>query len=199
MLNNEKLKEVFESMTPDEIQVSRLKRNILTHEKSESHNKRSVRPRMVWIAAPAICLLLAIVLFFTLPYGAKPTVYAINVQINEDGTVLRLEDYSGSDSAAHFVSYVDARPGLTFHIDGEDIAKIEMTSENEYITATDWTKTQHEKYWNSEYYQPFSEEYQQYVMDRSLRYDQVLSMEFAEDFTDYNDIWYEWSPNRMYD
>ena len=57
-----------------------------------------------------------------------------------------------------------------------------MTSETEYLSAKDWTKTQHEKYWNIEYYQTFDEETQTSIMDPDKKYERSLTMTFDEDF-----------------
>ena len=42
------------------------------------------------------------------------------------------------------VSNVNSRPDLEFYIEGKDIAKIELSCENEYLYVVDWTKTQQE-------------------------------------------------------
>src|SRR5690606_19723110 len=96
------------------------------------------------------------------------------------------------------ISYVDARPGLEFYIDGEDIAQIEISTENEYIYAVDWTKTQERKFWDVEYYQTFDEEKQISTADFDLLYDKNITMNFDEGFTDFTEIWYRWKAWDMY-
>ena len=66
----------------------------------------------------------------------------LDVDIKIAGHNITRENYGTS------VSYVDARPQLEFFIEGEDIAQIEVSCQNEYLYAVDWTETQHEKNWD---------------------------------------------------
>jgi len=192
-MNRDDLKAYFEHTAPDEVQKSRMRRNILANKQSGMYVKKPSR-RRVWLALPATCLVLALLAFLMLPFGGKTTAYAINVRMDEEGAVFRLADMKGdSEDYGMSVSYVDARPGLEFYIDGKDIAKIEVTTENEYIYAVDWTETQHEKFWNIEYYQKFDEERKVSVADFSRLYDKTLTMTFDENFNSYDQIWYRWT------
>ncbi|AGC67232.1 peptidase M56 BlaR1 [Thermoclostridium stercorarium subsp. stercorarium DSM 8532] len=97
------------------------------------------------------------------------------------------------------VRYVDPRPSLEFYIEGENIAKIDISCENEYLAAIDWTKTQHRKYWDVNYYQTFDEETQASVFYPDKYFDKTISLSFNEDFTDYQNIWYRWHALNLYE
>lgn len=88
---------------------------------------------------------------------------------------------------------VESRPELEFYIEGEDIAKIEVTCETEYVYAVDWTETQHEKYWNTEYYQTYDAKTQTCTYYPERRYDKSMTLTFDEGFSDYGEIWYRWT------
>jgi len=113
--------------------------------------------------------------------------------------VIRLRDYNNSpENYCTSISYVDARPELEFYIEGEDIAQIEVTCENEYIYAYDCTKTQHEKYWNTEYFQTYDEKTQTCTFYPERLYDKSMKLTFDEGFSDYDDIWYRWIAWNLY-
>ena len=193
-MNKEHLKTAFERMTPNEEQKSRIKENILLHGQPDIRAKQSIRRRFAWLLIPAFSLALALIIIFNIPFGETTSVYAINLKVGEDGTVFKLADMKGHpDEYGTSVSYVDSRPGLEFYIEGDNIASIHITTKNEYIYAVDWTKTQHEKFWNVEYYQQFDEERQISIADFNLLYDKVLTMNFDDNFSDYDKIWYRWT------
>ncbi|MGG4033496.1 hypothetical protein ABEV74_07270 [Paenibacillus cisolokensis] len=197
-MNRDQLVDIFERMTPDAAQKSRMREKILSHMQTNAHVKRPPRRRRAWMAVPAVCLGLALLLLAVVPFGGETSAYAIHI-IEKDGAIFRLSDNRKSaDDYGTFVSNVDARPGLEFYIDGDNITKIEISTKNEYIYAVDWTKTQHEKYWNVEYYQHFDEERQISVADFSLLYDKNVTMTFDEGFSDYDKIWYRWTAWNMY-
>lgn len=197
-MSRDKLTELFESMTPDAAQKSRMRKHLSSRMQSEGIAKPPSRKRQAWWAVPAVCLVLALIFALVVPLGGQTSAYAIHV-IDKSGTVFKLADHrKRPDDFGTSVSNVDSRPGLEFYIDGKDIAKIEITTQNEYIYAVDWTKTQHEKYWNVEYYQRFDEERQMSIADFSLLYDRQLTMTFDENFSDYDQIWYRWTAWNLY-
>lgn len=198
-MDKEKLKDYFESTTPDHNQKSRMKQSILSH----NHMVNAV-PKRKWgwgmakVSAIAVSLTFVLLLLIYTPFGSKSVVYGINI-IDPNDSIITLEDYENvREELGTSVSMVNSRPDLDFYIDGEDIAKIEITTNTEYITAHDWTETQHEKYWNVEYSQYFDEEYQQLANDFDLIYDKKLTMTFDKDFTDYDDIWFNWNARDLY-
>lgn len=111
----------------------------------------------------------------------------LDVDIKIAGNNITPENYGTS------VCYVDARPQLEFFIEGEDIAQIEVSCQNEYVYAVDWTKTQHEKYWNVDYYQTYDKETQTCTFYPERLYDKTMKFQFNEGFKDYGDIWYRWT------
>ena len=113
--------------------------------------------------------------------------------------VVRLKDPNKApESYDTSACYVDARPELEFYIDGEDIAQIEVTCGNEYLYAIDWTRTQHEKYWNVEYYQTYDEETGICTFHPERLYDKTIKLSFDKKFNDYGEIWYEWTPYNLF-
>lgn len=198
-MNKDPLTTYFEDMAPNEAQKARMKSTILASGSPESPPARPSRRRRAWLAVPAACLVLALALFLAPTLGGDTSAYAISVKVGEDGAIFRLEEHErGSDGSSNSISKVDSRPGLEFYIDGDNIAKIEITSENEYLYAVDWTKTQHEKFWNVEYYQTFDEERQMSIADFSLLFDKKITMTFDDDFSEYDRIWYRWTAWKMH-
>ncbi|WP_214626094.1 hypothetical protein [Paenibacillus agaridevorans] len=198
-MNKNELHAHFENMTPNERQKARMRANILNSRQPVAHTKVWARLLSARWAIPAICLVLAIAVFLSVPFGEKTTAYAIDVRIGEDGPAFRLADNEKRPGEyGTIVSNVDSRPGLEFYIEGENIAKIEISTQNEYIYAVDWTKTQDEKFWNSELYQTFDEESQISKADFGLLYDKKITMNFDEDFNNHGDIWYRWTAWNMY-
>lgn len=200
-VNKEHLVEMFDRMTPDTKQRSRMRGQILYPEKSDTRTRSARHKKMVWRTVTAVCIMTGLLGFLLLPLaGRQAEVYAIHVLEKEkDGATFRLMDIQkSSENYGTSVSQVDSRPELEFYIHGRDIAKIEMKTENEYLYAEDWTKTQHEKYWNTEYYQRFDEEKQISIADFSKLYDKKLVMTFKEDFQDYDQIWFRWTAYNLY-
>ncbi|REK75042.1 hypothetical protein [Paenibacillus paeoniae] len=199
-MSKEELNSLFENMSPDEIQKKRMRSYLVNHKQSSVANEaRPVRRRYIWWAAPAACFVLALAVFLSGSFGGAAPAYAIYLKVGEEAHSFKLADRQNSrDQFSTTVSNVDSRPGLEFYIEGDNIAKIEISAENEYLYAADWTKTQHEKYWNDEYYQTFDEERQISIADFSLLYDKKMTMTFDEDFTDYGEIWYRWTAWNMH-
>lgn len=113
--------------------------------------------------------------------------------------IIRLRnDNSSPENYGTFVRNVDARPELEFYIDGEEIAQIEITCNNEYLYAVDWTETQHEKYWNTDYFQTYDEKTQTTIFNPERLYDKSIKLTFDEGFSDYDDIWYRWTAWNLY-
>lgn len=198
-MNKERLQALFEGMKPDVEQKSRMRNQILMHLNSSPTTKRSKSGRLRWLAIPAVGLIIGLMILFNMPFFATTPAYAISLRVGEDGEVVKLADREGKGGDyVTSVSYVDSRPGLEFYIESEDTASIHITTETEYIYATDWTKTQHEKFWNVEYYQDFDEERGVSIADYNLLYDKELTFEFDDQFRDYDQIWYRWTPWNMY-
>ncbi|MBS4208569.1 hypothetical protein [Bacillus sp. FJAT-50079] len=196
-MNKDELNQLFKSMTPNDIQKSKMLNNIL--HKTDNRLKSPANRKRTWLAIPATCLALIMVMLISNPFGSKTSAYTINLKLNKEGSLFTLVDIAkGSDDFGKSVSYVDARPELEFFIEGDNIAKIDMSTENEYIYAVDWTETQHEKFWNVEYYQHFDEERQVSIADFDLLYDKTLTMNFDNHFKDYDQIWYRWTAWNMY-
>lgn len=198
-MDKDKLKDYFEHTSPSDNQKSRMRQAILSQQHStNSVPKRKWRWGMAKVSAIAISLMFVLFLLIYTPFGGKSVVYGINI-IDPSDSIITLEDYENvREDLGTSVSMVNSRPDLDFYIDGEDIAQIEITTNNEYITAHDWTETQHEKYWNNEYSQYFDEEYQQLANDFDLIYDKKLTMTFDEDFTDYDEIWFNWGAQDLH-
>jgi len=111
----------------------------------------------------------------------------LDVDIKLTGCNIGGENYGTS------VCYLDARPELEFYIEGEDIAQIEVSCQNEYVYAVDWTKTQHEKHWNVDYFQTYDEETQSCTFHPERLFDKTIKFRFDEGFKDYRDVWYRWT------
>jgi len=193
-MNRNHMNELFDHLSPNEDQKTRMLHRIVHHKQSDRRFKAGGKRRYSWLVISAVCLVIGMLVLIDSPFNSKTSAYGIVVRAGEDGTIFKLADTKGnSDEYSTLVSYVDSRPTLEFYIEGENIAKIEMKTENEFIYAEDWTKTQHEKYWNTEYYQHFDEEKQIAIADFNLLYDKVITMNFDEKFDEYEKIWYRWT------
>ena len=98
--------------------------------------------RRAWISASAAtaCLALVLTLTLMLNLGGGTVAYALSITMPNGNSVLmedRKDKYKADDLATS-VSYVDSYPELRFFITGEDIAKIEITSVNEYVSVEDF-------------------------------------------------------------
>lgn len=195
-MNKDQFIEMLERMTPSDHQKSQMKARIFARHAETKRNHERTSRRRNWLAAPAACLVLAALMLLNIPFDPPQTAYAIHL-IEEDGATLRLSDRKNQQEGGS-VSFVDSRPSLRFFIDGENIARIEITSETEVLSAKDWTETQHEKYWNVEYYQSFDPERQQSVADFDRKYDKKITMMFDKEFHRYDEIWYNWEARNLY-
>lgn len=194
--NKERLTGMFDQMSPSDEQKVRMREVISDHERRLSSRSHSSQ-RKVWLSTALLSMALLLAVVYLAPIVSQKTVYAVYL-INSDLASFKLEDGKGSyEDYGTFASFIDSRPSLRFFIEGENIASIEMTSETEYLSAKDWTKTQHEKYWNIEYYQTFDEETQTSIMDPDKKYERSLTMTFDEDFDQYEKIWYEWRARNL--
>jgi len=136
-MSKDDLMKLYEKIAPNQEQRSRMRENILNHNDKKTSSIRLIRKRKVWSVVIAACIAAAMIFSITVPLGEEASVYAVNF-INKDGAVISFQDNeSGSGNNMKSISYVDSRPSLEFYIDGEDIAKIEITAQNEYIYAHD--------------------------------------------------------------
>lgn len=145
------------------------------------------------IGLAVICMVLVLTVGAGIVYAAKaPDNMGPDVMIR-----LRDDTYLPEDFGTT-ANFVDARPGLEFYIEGEDIAKIEVTCETEYVYAVDWTETQHEKYWNTEYFQTYDEETQTGTFYPARLYGKSMTLTMPDGFDDCGDIWYRWTAWNLY-
>lgn len=201
ILNKDKLIDYFDAMSPSENQKERMKLTITT-DRYGSGTVITKKRKWKWATASigAISFAFILLISFLNPFGGSEITYGVNF-IHSNGTSIKMADYRDPNENiySNYVRNVESRPTLEFYIEGEDIAKIEMESESEYLYAVDWTETQHEKYWNMEYFQDFDGENQISIFYPDKLYDKKLTMEFDEDFTDYDQIWYRWDAWNLYE
>lgn len=145
------------------------------------------------IGLAVICMILVLTLGAGIVYAARSSDdMGPDVMIRlRDDTYLP-EDYGTS------ANFADSRPELEFYIEGEDIAQIEVMCGTEYVYAVDWTETQHEKFWNVDYFQTYDEETQTSTFYPARLYDKTMTLTFDEGFGDYGEIWYYWTAWNMY-
>ncbi|WP_078551911.1 hypothetical protein [Bacillus alkalicellulosilyticus] len=158
------------------------------------------RMKMTWIkgVTVAACLVLAVLVVINIPNGGNTSAYGVTL-IDSDGTKITLDDIGLTrEELGTSVRQVNSRPDLQFFIEGENIAKIEISTEKEYLDAVDWTETQHEKYWDIEYTSYFDEEKQIRIHDWDSIYEKEITMTFSEDFNEYDKIWYRWDAWNLY-
>ena len=146
---------------------------------------------------------ICIVLLITAGVGVASATTGSNEKLPADSikpdVSIKLRDYVNTpENYGASVRNVVSRPELEFYIDGRDIAKIEIMCENEYLYAVDWTETQHEKYWNTDYFQTYDEETQTCTFYPERLYDKSMQLSFDKDFSRYEDIWYKWTAYNMY-
>jgi hypothetical protein len=197
LMTKGELNMAFDRMTPDDTQKERMLNTVLSsrHPAAQASKPKKAR-RKVWAGAAAACLALALTMIFVFQPGGGVAAFALSVTIPDGSTVL-LEDKAIDNrpsAPAASVSYVDSRPQLRFFITGENIAKIEISCENEYLKAHDFTEKLDEKYWNPELYyeeQQIDGTIYQYVPTRSLL-DKSHVLLFPKNFDEYDQIWYDW-------
>lgn len=198
MTKNE-LHTAFDSMTPDDTQKERMLNKVLSKKNVYVQALKPQRARRkVWFSASVAtaCLALVFAVTLMLNLGGGAVAYALSITMPDGNSVL-MEDRSVNNrptDLALTVSYVDSRPQLRFFITGENIAKIEISCENEYLKAHDFTEKLDEKYWNPELYYVEKEVdgvVQKYVPTKSfLNKSHVLL--FPENFDEYDRVWYDW-------
>lgn len=196
-MDKERLMLQFEKMGPDHEQKERMLKRILVKSHPSSRVAEWKRHRS-WITISAACLVLVIGLWTLFLFAGKVEAFDIHVKMDDQKGTIRLAS-DREEGAVHSVTKVDARPSLEFYVVGDDIAQIEIEAKNEYLSAQDWTRTQHEKYWNVEYYQYLDEEKQIAIFDSDKYYDKKIVMTFDEHFQDYDKIWYRWHARNMYE
>jgi len=193
MTKNE-LNMAFDIMTPDDTQKERMLNFILNKEQpvtQVSYHKKA--RRKLWFGTVAACLALVLVMLFMFQPGNGSVAFALSIGNPDSESKVKIMDSSMErEEFTTSVSNVNPRPELEFYIEGKNIAKIELSCENEYLYIVDWTKTQQEKYWNTELYQWFDEEKQQYVAHPELLLDKSCLLTFPEGFNEYDQIWYRW-------
>ena len=194
MTKNE-LNTAFDRMTPNDTQKERMLNTILKKEKpveQVSYPQKMRRRR--WFSTVAACLTLVFAMMFMFQPGNGSVAFALSIGTPDSESRVKIMDSRMErEKFTTTVSNVNSRPGLEFYIEGKDIAKIELSCENEYLYVVDWTKTQQEKYWNSELYQWFDKEKQQYVAHPELLLDKSCLLTFSEGFNEYDQIWYRWN------
>lgn len=187
-MTKKELNAAFDKMSPDSVQKKRMLYTILTEKVPVPKNSK----RKICFSTAAACLVLSCTMLLTNLFGGGTVAFAFSVA-TPDGNNILMEDVNSNGLSAS-VSYVDNGPSLRFYITGEDIAKIEISSKNEFISAHDWTKTLDEKYWNPSIYYTETEidgKIYQYVPAKST-YTQNLELNFPENFTEYDQVWYTW-------
>ena len=170
------------------------------------------------IASIAIIISIMVIYFFN---GDGTTAYAVSISIPDgssismsdgssilmpDGSSILLEDYSidyanDPNLLASSVKFVDRFPQLRFFIKGEDIARIEITTETESVNVHDWTKTLDERFWNPELYYEEIEiggEVYQYIPSRNIHFQSNVVL-FPDGFNEYDHIWYTWLALNLHD
>lgn len=189
----------FDSMTPDNTQKELMLNSVSCNKHTIVHVVIPQRAhRKVWFGASAAtaCLIFVLALALMLNIGGGAVAYGLSIEM-PDGSSVLMEDRSVNNrptDLASIVSYVESRPQLRFFITGENIAKIEISCESEYLKAVDFTEKLDEKYWNPELYYVEKEVdgvVQKYVPTRSLL-DKSHVLLFPEYFNEYDRVWYDW-------
>jgi len=190
----------YDSVSTTGSQKTRMLNKILSSNDQRRRAGRKAKAfRHAMIPSTAACLILVLILVIFQPFAGGNVAYALYNRA-VDGTVYRLSDRSGlQENIKTSVSYIDSRPGLEFFIDGEDISKIEISCDTEYIYIVDWTKTQEEKWWNSDKYQEFDEERQVSVFHPERLYEKSVTLNFDQGFSEYENIWYRWTAYNLYE
>jgi len=166
--------------------------------KRQAMDSSKTQQRSFWLkaGAAAACLLFVSAITLTLisnfgngttgsasSDGFSVLIYDENIAYDDDLNLLTTS-----------VSYIDSRPSLRFFITGEDIAKIEVSTSNEYLKVHDSTQQLDEIFWNPELYYEETEvngEIHKYVPVRSLLQKSHVII-FPEEFADYDMVWYDW-------
>lgn len=199
-MNNTRLHDFFETMTPDEAQKMKILEQVESGQLKKRTGRRCGRP--VWITATAAGLVaLAIFCLQLLPVGPMTaTAYAVTVDTGTAGAEFKIMDnLHAYEYLGVSVSNINTRPDLEFYINGEDIAKIELVCENEFLYVVDWTETQEERYWNTDIWQQYDEATGRVTTDYSLLYEKRVVVAFDETFDAYDGLWYRWTAQNLLD
>lgn len=198
-MNKNEIIMAFESMALDDTQKSRILDKVLYKEQPSGKPLRAIKThRKAWISAGAVtaCLALVLTLTIMLNLGGGTVTFALSIPLPNGHTVL-IEDRGITDRPAELaatVGYVDSYPQLRFFITGEDIAKIMVSCENEYLKIHDFSQTLDEKYWNLGLYYEETEIdgiIYQYIPAKSSL-DKSFVLVFPEGFSSYDQVWYDW-------
>ncbi len=87
------------------------------------------------------------------------------------------------------INHITSRPEFEFYITCKDIAKIELSSETEYLYIVDWTETQAD---------PYSKDGATSITQGGRTIDKTAVLTFDEGFTDYDKIWCRWTGYNLY-
>jgi len=194
LMTKNELNMAFERMTPNNMQKERMLNAILNkeHPATQVSYPQKIR-RKLWFGTVAACMALVFAMMFTFQLSKSSVAFALSIGCPDSENKVKIMDSRMErEEFTTTVSTVNPRPGLEFYIEGKDIARIELSCENEYLYIVDWTKTQQEKYWNTELYQWFDEEKQQYVANPELLLDKSCLLTFPKGFNEYDLIWYRW-------
>lgn len=193
-MTKKELHMAFDRMTPNNMQKERMLNTILNKGQPVTQVSYPQKThRKFWFSTAAACLALVSIMVFMFQPGNGNVSFALSIGNPDSVSKVKIMDSRMErEEFTATVSNVTPRPGLEFYIEGKDIAKIELFCENEYLYVVDWTKTQQEKYWNTELYQWYDEEKQQYVAHPELLLDKSCLLTFPEGFNEYDQIWYRW-------
>ncbi len=181
-MNRANIKEFYGTLQPDEVQSKRMLDRILSPENTLGSTRKAVY-RRAWIAVPATCIALLFAFIFVMPFGGGTLVYAVSVRDTQNNVVRIADNENLPEDYGTSVVNVTARPALEFFIDGDNIAKIELSCNTEFLDVADWTKTQQVKYWADVQNFGESEDF----------YSKSLTFNFDKSFSDYGGIWYRWT------
>ena len=182
-MNRKELNQAFEKMTPDTLQKERMLVGIM-----ENDNKRAVKERNQFtrhlpkIAAAAACMVLALTAVLFFPGGEGTVAFAV-YNMAKDGTLVKMDDGHVREEMGTVMEQ-RLMGGFDFYIEGADIQSIVVTAKNEYIYVVDWTGTQEGAY------DPNAED--------EPRYEKQVELSFGEGFDAYEEIWYRWRAEDLY-
>lgn len=186
------LNAAFHPMKPDAQQKERMLAAIRRAGQPQAGRERRPLGPVTGLRLAAACLLLAAALIVGSIFTDAPTAFALSVGVPDGSSATLIDPEDGGSRPS--ISYVDSGPELRFSITGEDIAKVEITCEQESVKAKDWTKTLDERYWNPDLYYKQTEidgVVYQYVPAQS-GYAPRLEITFPKGFTQYDKVWYTW-------
>ena len=129
------LNKAFDRMTPNDTQKERMLNTILNIEQPVervSYLQKMRRKR--WISTVAVCLALVFAMMFMFRFGTGSVAFALSIGTPDSESRVKIMDSRMErEKFTTTVSNVNSRPDLEFYIEGKDIAKIELSCENEYL------------------------------------------------------------------